>query len=741
MPNVKYFWGLGIALLVFAIPSYAGLGPHEVLVLVNQESPHSMEAANHFIQLRRVPPQNVVYLSLPDRVLEPAAEISPDEFTTLIWEPALRAIEERKLDHVLAWIYSVDFPVRITTKPATSLMGMTFMRNQFPADAEDVDKGRYFSRLYAGPDQADGPMALGGSLIRYREEQGNHPMPVPSMMLGFMGSRGTDMETVLHTLRNGVVGDFSAPRGTVYWMTGTDIRSTIREWEFPIARKELTALSIRSVISDTFPSLKNDVIGLQIGLQGLDMHHVAPPLPGAMTEHLTSHAASFHLPQQTKLTDWLRAGATASAGTVTEPYSIWTKFPHARFFAHYARGHTMLESFYLSIRSPTQILLVGEPLSRPWAPRLMVTLIGLEDNPIHGEASFIADLSPKLPGVNIDVRFYLDGLPLAAASENNAIKLDTQKLSDGYHELRAVSYARGPLVQSVQNQLAIEVNNHGRAVRITDPAPRAAIDPFHPMALHVDVDDKPDRLEVVHNGRVLASSEGVTNSLSIDPLRLGAGPVRLFVVARYADGMKVQSLPLNVEIQRAHPSPALQAVRADLLNAERSVRPDGSAAERTGGTLEAIGENGQLFTPASTNHIPDLILLADFSGELRALSARITIPSTRPVHPKSELAGLVFGYESPEHYDFFILHGGPSAWSFGRCRNGRMEFVIERGALILNGTRHHIELLFDDQGATAYVNGESIATWAEATAKGRIGVLAIRQPVLIEDFVYQPETP
>jgi hypothetical protein len=251
----------------------------------------------------------------------------------------------------------------------------------------------------------------------------------------------------------------------------------------------------------------------------------------------------------------------------------------------------------------------------------------------------------------------------------------------------------------------------------------------------MEVDGPPDRIEILHNGRIVASADGSTNTVHMDPLLLGAGPVRVYGIARYADGMRVQSRPLDLEVQRAYPSPALQTLRArkDLVG------PDWSQSERTGGGVEEIGENGRLFTPASTNTVPDLILFGESSTGLRTLAARITIPSTRSVHPQSEMAGLVFGYQDAENYGFFMLNGGPSAWAFGRRRNGRMEYAIERGALMLNGTRHHIEVIFDKNIAVAHVNGETIARWADATTKGRAGVLAIRQPVLIEDLVYQVE--
>jgi len=42
-----------------------------------------------------------------------------------------RAIRERGLsDHILAWAYSIDLPVRVRTDPLVSITGLTFVRNQ-----------------------------------------------------------------------------------------------------------------------------------------------------------------------------------------------------------------------------------------------------------------------------------------------------------------------------------------------------------------------------------------------------------------------------------------------------------------------------------------------------------------------------------------------------------------------------------------------------------------------------------
>ena len=67
---------------------------------------------------------------------------------------------------------------------------------------------------------------------------------------------------------------------------------------------------------------------------------------------------------------WLKAGATASYGTVSEPCSHWQKFPHpAVLLKHYLAGGTAVEAYWKSVAWPAQGLFIGEPLAAPYCAR------------------------------------------------------------------------------------------------------------------------------------------------------------------------------------------------------------------------------------------------------------------------------------------------------------------------------------------------------------------------------------
>jgi uncharacterized protein (TIGR03790 family) len=91
-------------------------------------------------------------------------------------------------------------------------------------------------------------------------------------------------------------------------------------------------------------------------------------LPGAAADHLTSTGGVLDSSRQMSALEWLRQGATASYGSVSEPCAHRGKFPNpAVFLDHYLRGDTLIEAYWKSVAMPGQGLFIGEPLARPFA--------------------------------------------------------------------------------------------------------------------------------------------------------------------------------------------------------------------------------------------------------------------------------------------------------------------------------------------------------------------------------------
>ncbi|MDA0578346.1 MAG: TIGR03790 family protein [Verrucomicrobia bacterium] len=442
---------LHFCLLLFAGPVWA-LGPHEVLLLINAQSADSIEVGKAYAAMRQIPDENVVRLAVPADVLANET-LSADEFARLIWNPATRESRSRGIDgHILAWVYSVDFPTRIDTHPSISLLGLTFLRNQLPVPGE-VEAGQYASPLFAGVMGARDKPAMPQTFDAYAEWLGRD-LPLPAMMLGYTRPpHGNSVATVLACLQRGLEAEGTAPQGDIYFVQTGDIRSTCRSWQQGGAADDLARLGVRAFLTNAEPSRVRGILGLQIGAANVHPDRNTY-LPGCMAEHLTSAGAVLDSSDQTKITEWIAAGVTATAGTITEPYAIWSKFPSAHFHYFYASGCTMIESFYQSIRCPLQLLILGDPLAAPWKPRDSLTVAGLEQ--IGGNEH--VELGPHAhshSGFDYRTfRYYLDGRQM---HEGRRFSVDPDAIGAGTHTLRVVGYRTGLVRQQVFMQRTFTV--------------------------------------------------------------------------------------------------------------------------------------------------------------------------------------------------------------------------------------------------------------------------------------------
>jgi len=554
-----------LACVFFAANAWAQM-PHEVLLLVNKNSQPSMLVANTFVEARQIPKKNMVYLDIPESAHGGTATVTPEEFTKLIWEPANAVAKERGIDgQILAWVYSVDFPIRVKTdshdRKQMSVGGLTFMRNKVPG-LSLVEEGKYLSKLFGGPNARvkNGLTAL--SLGMHKEGLGmdaqvpaeaaylqgglGSRMPLPSMMLGYIGEKGTSTETVVETIRRGKLSDHRGVRKGIYFVMSDDVRSKCREWQYYPAVNELQQRGIEAVVTTNFPSGAENVMGLLMGAEKVDPSAIKSFAPGAMAEHLTSWSAEFQKPQ-TKMTEWIEAGATASAGAVVEPYSNPDKFPAARFYVHYASGCTMLESLYQSIACPLQSLLLGDPLAKPYAVSLAVKVLGM--NRIENNFTYFAQAQSRMQKIEFLYSFHLDGKEIREVSDDPSVYVRADRLADGYHELRAVARIKHVVQFSALVDKSFTVDRMGRSVAILPNSVKTGKHE-HEIKVEISGEELPEKIRLVSGEEVLDEKTYSSDAgLVLDELLIGEGPNRIRAVAVYADGMEVSSPPFFFEIK------------------------------------------------------------------------------------------------------------------------------------------------------------------------------------------------
>ena len=729
------------------------LAPHEVALLVNTDSPASLEVANAYAEARGIPLANRIYLALPAKVRAAAGGISPEEFRQAIWTPARAYLHEQGLeDHILAWVYSVDFPYRITTEPAMSIHGLTLLRGDVPP-SEWVDKAQYVSPYYAGPDEPGGPQ-LPSRALTLRHLPAPAEMPVPSFSLGHVGARGLSTEEVLENLARSRAADHSAPPGPVLFLTNDNIRSTARAWQFSGAVSELHALGRKAEILDSLPRQASGLVGLMTGRQQVPGQMRDRFAPGALADHLTSHAANFSAWMQGKCTIWLQFGAAASAGTVTEPYALWPKFPHARLHVHYAAGLTALESFYQALRCPLQLFLVGDPLCAPFAPRLTLELsVDVADDESHVTLS--SHLTGPRAGTRAEYTLYLNDQIVGQDQAAAPRRISTRDLPDGAHTLRLVAELPTPLRPATAAEATFLLQRQGRGAALLHPssADGLLIDRPHPFTF--ETRGEPARVHL-YSGRLrLDTATPDAGTLTLQPARLGAGPNQLHAVAEYADGQRVASPSIAIRIREpgrtairvtAEPDAGRLRLQPDIqTDAHRiaaswyrrldPVSEPGTFRTR-GGTLSEGGEGARLVAEARPAVITERRPAR--RGSPAAVRADLQIPGAA----RDALAGIAFNVRNENNFDFFGMHGSSSAWVFGSMSRGNLTLHPTVGHPLRRNRWVNLHLRRGSDGMEGLVDGRIIARWPRGDwGRGDIGIFARNAEVTFRDWMESPPTP
>jgi len=437
-------------LLVMSSLSLRAIGPHELLVIANENSIDSILVARAYMRMRSIPEVNLIRITLPEAAYASGNLITPADFTEQIWEPVQAAISERGLQsQILAWAFSCDFPTRVDSDPQMSLTGLTFMRNRIP-DKDTLTRGSYLSPLFAGPEGSDEPRQETRTFDQHRNTL-LESMPLPAVMLGYTRERGNTLAELLAALEKGAASDSRQPLGTVFFSINDNIRSKSRHWQYEGAVAAIRQAGQQAAITNAFPSGQN-MIGFMTGNRTAPAD-LATYEPGAYADHLTSFAAAFENASQTKISEWLRHGVSGTSGTVTEPFAVWHKFPNAYIFAHQLDGASMIEALYHATRCPLQLLPMGDPLAKPWAPKTRVT-IDAPNKPVAGMVELTATCDDPANFTQFD--WLLNGRKVARGRK---FLWNSRSEPNGPHRIRAIAVAKAPMRHQSFQDVVIDVLN------------------------------------------------------------------------------------------------------------------------------------------------------------------------------------------------------------------------------------------------------------------------------------------
>jgi uncharacterized protein (TIGR03790 family) len=537
-----------VALLAGASDAPAGGGPQNVFLAVNSASWASLTVANHFIQLRRIPPSNVFYIDWTGG----CESIDVETFREKILGPTLDASEKRgvrnQIDYV---IYSSDFPYSIDltedfagrvkfpehATPACSINSATYLWHLLYSRLPIIMDARinHYMRDFTNRNPTEPTRGFrswyGWDTEGTLQEAGGQPY-VLSTMLAMTSGRGNSVREAVAYLQRSAKADGTHPSGTIYFSKTDDKRSTPRVSGFAKAVEDLKALGVRAqVISTPLPTGRDDVAGLMTGVADFSWARSGSKiLPGAICENLTSFGGIMaEGSPQTPLSEFLRHGAAGSSGTIVEPLALAEKFPWPSIHVHYARGATLAEAFYQSVFAPAQLLIVGDPLCRPWAniPEVQVAQVKSGDK-ISGALSIKP--TAKLPMGGQIERFdlFVDGRRVDACGPGETLEWNSATDNDGYHELRVAAIDASAIETQGLAIIPVSVDNFQRTARIsTTPAGKVRWD--ENLTVRAKAPGM-KQIYVLHNGRALGMISGEEGELLVNPRGLGLGPTSLQAV-------------------------------------------------------------------------------------------------------------------------------------------------------------------------------------------------------------------
>jgi uncharacterized protein (TIGR03790 family) len=343
---------------------WAGGSGLNVVVVINQNSSNSIQLANAYCEQRCVPPQNVLRLTHQ----WPGAPVSCtlDEFQNELCGPLLAMLQSRNLTNQIQFVLlSMDLPYEVydTNYDLNSTTSVLFYGFKPDTAPPSVPPGLPSSCSL--PDDSTNSYAF--SELPFAEAA---PDTAPTNSFLAVMLTDTNLANAELTLSRGVASDSSFPTQTVCLAKTGDPARNVRYVEFDNAIFDTRVRGNYSMIrTNTGLTSFTNLLGLETGLADFALPTNAF-VPGSMADNLTSFGGFLFDPNgQTLLLAFLDAGAAGSYGTVVEPCNYPQKFPNPLDYFYQARGFSLAEAYYQSVQNPYQGLMVGEPLSAPFALR------------------------------------------------------------------------------------------------------------------------------------------------------------------------------------------------------------------------------------------------------------------------------------------------------------------------------------------------------------------------------------
>jgi len=347
-----------MVVMIAALPgAWGGESGLNVIVVVNQTSSNSVQLGNDYCEQRNVSPQNLFRMN---GWADNPISWSQNEFETYLLNPLLAMVSIQGLtNQANIVLLSMDIPYRVYNggdyTSTTSALFYGFKTNaQFAEGCPDT---------CALPDEATNSYSFSELPFPTAPPQTAATNAFLALML-----TDTNLAQAETTLQRGVFSDCTYPTQTVYLEKTSDSARNVRFIVFDNAVQECRARADNALLRTNSDSTAfTGAFGLETGLAVFSVPTNAF-IPGAVADSLTSFGGFLRDNNgQTVLLAFLEAGACGSYGTVVEPCNWTFKFPDPMVYFYQNRGFCLAEAYYQSLALPFQGLMVGEPLSAPFA--------------------------------------------------------------------------------------------------------------------------------------------------------------------------------------------------------------------------------------------------------------------------------------------------------------------------------------------------------------------------------------